>query len=162
MFKKKKFNTTNYLDGDVDATNKHIREVIHKNIAKIAKEILGPSKDNWELHNSKDCIMFNSKHNITSIIIENRTEYIDSKIQFIGVFKLTINKVSPIFVKRPIINSDEDTIAFIRNSIIAGIEAGNLYVNQLKIIMSNVLNNLDINGLADSKEYNMYPFYYAN
>lgn len=162
MFKKKKFNTTNYLDGDVDATIKHIREVIHKNIAKIAKEILGPSKNNWELHNSKDCIMFNSKHNITSIIIMNDIEFIDSKVQFTGVFKLTINKNSPIFVKRPIINSDEDTIAFIRNSIIAGIEAGNLYVNQLKIIMSNVLNNLDINGLADSEEYNMYPFYYAN
>jgi len=162
MFKKKKFNTTNYLDGDVDATIKHIREVIHKNIAKIAKEILGPSKDNWELNNSKNYIIFNSKHNITSIMIMNDIEYIDSKIQFTGVFSLTINKHSPIFVKRPIINSDEDTIAFIRNSIIAGIEAGNLYVNQLKIIMSNVLNNLDINGLADSKEYNMYPFYYAN
>jgi len=95
-------------------------------------------------------------------MIMNVIEYIDSKIQFTGVFTLTINKNSPIFVKRPIINSDEDTIAFIRNSIIAGIEAGNLYVNQHKIIMSNVLNNLDINGLSDSEEYNMYPFYYAN
>lgn len=156
MFKKKKFNTKNYLDGNVDTTDKHISAVIHKNIAKIAKEILGPSKNNWELRDSKECIIFNSKHNITSIIIKNRIEYIDDKVQFVGVFKLTINKNSPIFVKRPIINSDEDTIAFIRNSIIAGIEAGNLYVNQHKIIMSNVLNNLDINGLADSEEYSFY------